>query len=161
MRLEDYAARMETIVQTADAEIQRGLNRVTDRHLARYQENLPVGLSPNSPEAKEQAARSPVVKVGDAYVSEVYNTARHAGWLEEGHRQAAVGKVIFIELRGGIITAYGQEAKMHKNGKYGIFLRLKSPRVKGNWALHDSEVKAQRELDRFAANFIAKVGAKL
>lgn len=161
MRIEDYAARMERIINGADAEIRRGLNRVTDRHLERYQQNIPVGLSPSSPEAREKAARSPVVKEGDAYVSEVYNTAPHAGWLEEGHRQAAVGKLIFIELRAGIITAYGQEAKMHKNGRYGIFLRLKSPRVKGNWALRDSEVKAQRELDRFAGQFMSKLGAKL
>jgi hypothetical protein len=161
MRLEDYAARMEQIIKGADAELRQGLNRITDRHLERYQQNIPVGLSPSSPEAREQAARSPVVKEGDDFVSEVYNTAMHAGWLEEGHRQGAVGKLIFIELRAGIVTAYGQEAKMHKNGKYGIFLRLKSPRVKGNWALRDSEIKAQRELDRFAAQYMNKLGAKL
>ncbi|MDL2217384.1 hypothetical protein LJC27_01850 [Christensenellaceae bacterium OttesenSCG-928-M15] len=162
MNLEDFNRQISTILKTFDGEINRGLNRATDRHLARYIENLPVGMSPSSPEAREQAARSPVTRVGDDFMSEVYNTAKHAGYLETGHAQAAVGRVIFIELREGIVTAYGQEAQRNKKtGRWGIFLRLKSPRVKGNWALRDSEQIAQRELDRLAASILKKVGQKL
>lgn len=158
MKLGDFAAKLDIAMRDLDAGARSGMNRVTGRHLERYVDNLPVGRSPTSPEAREQAARRPVTKVGDDYVSEVHNTAPHAGYLEEGHRQGAVGRVIFIELREGIATAYGQSARRNKKtGKWGIFLRLKSPYVRGNYAMRNSKMIAQKELDRLAARLLKRL----
>lgn len=158
MKLGDFAAKLDIAMRDLDAGARSGMNRVTGRHLERYVDNLPVGRSPTSPEAREQAARRPVTKVGDDYVSEVHNTAPYAGYLEEGHRQGAVGRVIFIELREGITTAYGQVARRNKKtGKWGIFLRLKSPYVRGNYAMRNSEMIAQKELDRLAARLLKRL----
>ena len=157
MKLGDFAAKLDIAMRDLDAGARSGMNRVTGRHLERYVDNLPVGRSPTSPEAREQARR-PVTKVGDDYVSEVHNTAPYAGYLEEGHRQGAVGRVIFIELREGITTAYGQSARRNKKtGKWGIFLRLKSPYVRGNYAMRNSEMIAQKELDRLAARLLKRL----
>ncbi len=151
MKLEEYAAKLRALDAALEAEAMRGMNRITDRHLARYVENLPVGLSPSSPEARQQAASTPVMHNGDDYDSEVYNTAPHAGYLEKGHRQGAVGRTIFIPLREGIVTAYGQEARHNpKSGQWGIWLHLTTPFVRGNFAMRDSEVLAQREIDNLA-----------
>ena len=158
MKLGDFAAKLDIAMRDLDAGARSGMNRVTGRHLERYVDNLPVGRSPTSPEAREQAARRPVTKVGDDYGSEVHNTAPYAGYLEEGHRQGAVGRVIFIELREGITTAYGQSARRNKKtGKWGIFLRLKSPYVRGNYAMRNSEMIAQKELDRLAARLLKRL----
>lgn len=158
MKLGDFAAKLDIAMRDLDAGARSGMNRVTGRHLERYVDNLPVGRSPTSPEAREQAARRPVTKVGDDYVSEVHNTAPYARYLEEGHRQGAVGRVIFIELREGITTAYGQSARRNKKtGKWGIFLRLKSPYVRGNYAMRNSEMIAQKELDRLAARLLKRL----
>ena len=158
MKLGDFAAKLDIAMRDLDAGARSGMNRVTGRHLERYVDNLPVGRSPTSPEAREQAARRPVTKVGDDYVSEVHNTAPYAGYLEEGHRQGAVGRVIFIELREGITTAYGQSARRNKKtGKWGIFLRLKSPYVRGTYAMRNSEMIAQKELDRLAARLLKRL----
>ena len=162
MKLGDFAAKLDIAMRDLDAGARSGMNRVTGRHLERYVDNLPVGRSPTSPEAREQAARRPVTKVGDDYVSEVHNTAPYAGYLEEGHRQGAVGRVIFIELREGITTAYGQSARRNKKtGKWGIFLRLKSPYVRGNYAMRNSEMIAQKELDRLAARLLKRLQESL
>ena len=59
MKLGDFAAKLDIAMRDLDAGARSGMNRVTGRHLERYVDNLPVGRSPTSPEAREQAARRP------------------------------------------------------------------------------------------------------
>lgn len=121
------------------------LNKITDRHLARVIKNTDVGDSPDSPSLRNAWERTPVIKLSDKVVAEVINPLEYASFYEYGHRQQ-VGRVVFIELTAGA-KKYGQVAKLQKNGKYGIFIRLKKPFVKGRFVLTTSEEQAQKEID--------------
>ena len=131
------------------AETEKELNRVTDRHLARVKENTAVGDSPYSPTLRNNWDRSGVHFMADGVYSEVFNLTEYAAYYEYGHRQTP-GRLVFIELAPGQ-EKYGQAAREIKKGKHagkwGIYIRLKKPFVKGSFVMTDSEKKAQPELD--------------
>lgn len=130
------------------------LNKVTDRHLSRVVANTPAGDSPDSPNLRNRWDRSGVVETLDGVTAEVFNTAEYASYFENGHRQTP-GRLVFIELTPGA-KKYGQVAKEHK-GKWGIFIRLKKPFVKGKFVLLNSEKQSQEELNIFADLIFKKI----
>lgn len=87
--------------------------------------------------------------MSDGVYVEVFNPTTYAPYYEYGHRQTP-GRLVFIELAPGQ-EKYGQSAREIKKGphagKWGIYIRLKKPFVKGRFVMTDSEAKAQRELD--------------
>lgn len=128
------------------------INKITDRHLARIKKNTAVGDSPDSPTLSSRWDRSGVHFMSDGVYAEVFNPTKYAAYYEYGHRQAP-GRIIFIELRAGQ-EKYGYPAQLVKKGKHagkwGIFLKLVKPFVKGSFVMTNSEAKAQRELDAAA-----------
>jgi hypothetical protein len=138
--------RMQDIL---DGETERELNRVTDRHLARCKKNTDVGDSPYSPQLRNAWDRSGVHGMADGVYAEVFNPTEYAPYYEYGHRQTP-GRLVFIELAPGQ-QKYGQAAreitKGNHQGKWGIYIRLKKPFVKGRFVMTDSETRAQAELD--------------
>lgn len=146
---QEYIKRLEQAKSIASTEAERQLNRITDRHLARIKENTNAGSSPDSPTLIKKWDRSTVVLKQGCASAEVFNPTKYAVYYEYGHRQTP-GRVVFIELRPGE-SKYGiaaREVKKGKHaGKWGIYLRLKKPYVKGAFVMTDSEAKAQIELD--------------
>lgn len=144
-----YVYKMKGIADIIDSESAKELNKVTDRHLARVKKNTDVGDSPYSPTLRNAWDRSGVHGMADGVYSEVFNPTEYAPYYEYGHRQTP-GRLVFIELSPGQ-SKYGQAAKEIKSGKHqgkwGIFIRLKKPFVKGKFVMTDSETKAQKELD--------------
>jgi len=124
------------------------INRTADRHLARCKKDTPAGDSPDSPTLRLQWERSGVQTIGNDSFAEVFNPTEYASFVEYGHRQQP-GRLVFIELTRGA-RKYGQQAKEIKSGrhqgKWGIFIRLKRPFVKGRFMMTDSEAKAKAEL---------------
>lgn len=135
------------------------VNKITDRHLARVVKNTPAGDSPDSPNLKNRWDRSGVIASSSGVSAEVFNPTEYASYFEFGHRQT-VGKYIFIELTQGA-KKYGQKAKEIKKGKYagkwGIFVKLKKPFVKGRFVLTDSEEKSKKELEAAAKRISKKI----
>lgn len=151
--LEELRGHMVDAQRAMDAMAKEEVNRIADRHLARCKKGTAVGMSPDSPTLQPSWQRSGVVASGDcAATADVFNPTEYASYYEYGHRQQ-VGRVVFIPLRQGD-RRYGQVAKEVKSGKHagecGIFLRLKSPYVKGAFVMTDSEEKAQQELNAAA-----------
>lgn len=155
----EYVGKMKAIQQLLDDEVKARMNRITDRHLARVKQNTDVGDSPYSPTLRNTWDRSGVHFMSDGVYSEVFNTTKYAPYYEYGHRQTP-GRVVFIELAPGQ-EKYGkaaQEVKKGKSkGKWGIFIRLKKPFVKGKFVMTDSETKAQNELDAACKRIEAKI----
>lgn len=135
------------------------LNKITDRHLARVVRNTPAGDSPDSPNLKDRWDRSTVITIADGVSAEVFNPADYASYFEFGHRQQP-GRIVFIELTRGA-EKYGQKAREIKSGanagKWGIYVKLKEPFVKGRFVLTDSEEKAKKELERAAERIGNKI----
>lgn len=133
------------------------VNKIADRHLARVVKNTPAGDSPDSPTLKNTWDRSGVITTADGVSAEVFNPTDYASYFEFGHRQKP-GRFVFIELTPGA-EKYGQRAreitKGKHAGKWGIFVKLKKPFVKGRFVLTDSEEKSKKELEA-AANRISK-----
>lgn len=144
--LEEHKKKLQQVKSKINTLMRTKLNKITERHLARVIENTDVGDSPDSPTLRNTWDRSAVVKISDGYRSEVFNNTDYASYYEYGHRQQ-VGRLVFIELLPGA-RKYGYTAKQQKNGKWGIFLRLKNPVVKGRYVMTNSEKKAQTELDK-------------
>lgn len=157
--LEQYQKAMKEQKAAITNEMKKALNNVTDRHLSRCIKNTDVGDSPDSPTLRNNWDRTPVTKTASGYEADVFNPTEYASFYEYGHRQQ-VGKIIFIELRPGV-RKYGQTSRLQKNGKYGIFLRLKAPFVKGRYVLTNSETKAEHELRIVAENVLKKFGEGL
>lgn len=155
----DYVSRLTLTLDTLEEQERAELNRIADRHLARCKKNTPVGGSPSSPELRNAWDRSGVLRVAGALLAEVFNTARHAPYYEFGHRQTP-GRLVFVELSPGD-TRYGREAVRVKSGKHagkwGIYIRLKKPFVKGAFVMTDSEKKAQQELDAAARRMAERI----
>lgn len=143
--IEAYQKKIRGIKVAIKNRMRNELNTITDRHLARVIKNTDVGDSPDSPSLRNRWDRTPVVETADGFTAEVINPLEYASYYEYGHRQK-VGKVIFIELKRGA-RKYGQVAKKQKDGRYGIFIRLKKPFVQGRFVLTSSEQRAQQELD--------------
>lgn len=149
-QLKRHMEQLRKAKRMLDQQFPAALNEVTDRHLARTIENTDVGESPSSPSLRNRWDRSGVFRVARTYTAEVFNPLEYASYYEYGHRQKP-GRLVFIELRPGT-RRYGQIAKAYK-GKYGIFVRLKAPFVKGRFPLTNSEEKAQQELDQAVKDF--------
>lgn len=145
----EHINKLKRIRDQLNDQTAKELNRITDRHLARIKENTAVGDSPYSPTLRNAWDRSGIHFMSDGVYSEVFNPVKYAPFYEFGHRQTP-GRLIFIELMPGQ-QKYGLEAREVKKGKHkgkwGIFLRLKKPFVKGRFVMTDSEKKAQPELD--------------
>lgn len=124
------------------------MNGIADRHLARCIKNTDVGDSPDSPTLRNAWDRTPVLSTRAGVKAEVFNPIEYASFYEQGHRQQP-GRIVFIELSAGT-RKYGQIAKVQKNGKSGIFIKLVKPYVKGRFVLLSSEKIAQKELDHAA-----------
>jgi len=144
-----YLYQLKALSKLIDAESKSALNRITDRHLRRVKENTDVGDSPYSPTLRNAWDRSGVHGMADGFYSEVFNPTEYAAPYEYGHRQTP-GRLVFVELKPGQ-SKYGQAAREVKSGKHkgkwGIYIRLKAPFVKGRFVMTDSEKKAQNELD--------------
>lgn len=144
-----FIGKMKTTQRLLDGETEKQMNRVTDRHLARVKKNTDVGDSPYSPTLRNAWDRSGVHFMSDGVYSEVFNPTEYGPSYEFGHRQTP-GRLVFIELAPGQ-QKYGQAAREIKKGKHqgkwGIYIRLKKPFVKGKFVMTDSETKAQAELD--------------
>lgn len=153
--LEEHLKKLKKARQMVGRETRRWLNTITDRHISRCVANTPVGDSPDSPSLRNRWDRSGVVKIGDAVNAEVFNPLEYASYFEYGHRQTP-GRLVFIELTPGA-RKYGQVARKMKNGKWGIFIRLKKPYVQGRYVLTNSETIAQRELNYAAIWVLRKV----
>lgn len=153
--LEEHLQKLKKAKQLVQSETLQGLNIVTDRHLARCVANTAVGDSPDSPSLRNRWDRSGVVEIGDTAMAEVFNPLEYASYYEFGHRQTP-GRLVFIELTPGA-KKYGQTARKMKNGKWGIFVRLKKPYVQGRYVLTTSEATAQRELDHVSTRTLQKV----
>ncbi len=150
--LRAFIARLEKAKLDARQLSEREVNRITDRHLARCKQNTSIGPSPYSPTLRDGWGRSAAFRSGGRVLARVFNPVYYASWYEFGHRQTP-GRVIFVELRPGK-ALYGIPAKKvtsgrHK-GKWGVFLRLKQPRVKGQYVMTKSEEQARKELDAAA-----------
>ncbi len=150
-----YLYKLKRTQQLIDDEVKLQMNRVTDRHLSRVKKNTDVGDSPDSPTLRGAWDRSGVHFMRDGVYSEVFNPTEYAAYYEYGHRQTP-GKVIFIELAPGQ-QKYGQAAKETKDGRWGIFIRLSKPFVKGRFVMTDSETKAQAELDAACRRIEARI----
>lgn len=148
-QFKEHVYKLKRIRDQLNAETKKELDRVTDRHFARVKENTDVGDSPYSPTLRGAWDRSGVHFMSDGVYSEVFNPTDYAPSYEFGHRQTP-GRLVFIELAPGQ-QKYGQAAREIKKGKHagkwGIFIRLKKPFVKGRFVMTDSEKKAQPELD--------------
>lgn len=149
-----YQKKVRGLKSLSTSVMKQELNTITDRHLSRVIKNTDVGDSPDSPTLRNAWDRTEVVSVKQKVKSEVFNNTEYASYYEYGHRQQ-VGRVVFIELSAGT-HKYGQVAKLQKNGKSGIFIRLKKPFVKGKFVVTKSEEMAQKELD-YAAKKISKI----
>lgn len=157
--LRAFIARLEKAKLDARQLSEREVNWITDRHLARCKQNTSVGPSPYSPTLRDGWGRSAAFRSGGRVLARVFNPVYYASWYEFGHRQTP-GRVIFAELKPGK-SLYGIPAKKvtsgrHK-GKWGVFLRLKQPRVKGQYVMTDSEERAQKELDAAARRIEKKI----
>lgn len=156
--LKAFKKQLEAARDEVTREKSHEVNRLTDRHLARCVKNTAVGDSPDSPNLRDQWARSGVQNIGGETFAEVYNTADYAPFYEFGHRQTP-GRRIFIELKPGA-SKYGRTAQQQKSGPYagrwGIFIVLKSPRVKGSYVMTDSEAQAEKESDAAARRIAGK-----
>jgi len=148
----EYVRKLEQTRDTIRNQPRQEVNRITDRHLARCKRKTAVGTSPDSPTLRSRWDRSGVRKTGGGYEADVFNPVEYASYYEYGHRQTP-GRIIFIELRPGG-QKYGIQARQIKNGpnagKWGIYLRLKKPYVKGSFVMTESEKQAQKELDAAA-----------
>lgn len=78
----------------------------------------------------------------------------YASHVEYGHKQK-VGRLVFIELRRNSVK-YGRKARKQKDGRYGIWVRLTKPYVKGVFMLTKSEVIAEKEILK-ASNRVDKI----
>jgi hypothetical protein len=145
----EHLYKLKRLQKEIDAEVETQLNRVTDRHFGRVKKNTDPGDSPDSPTLRGRWERSGVHFMSDGVYAEVFNPVEYAAYYEYGHRQTP-GRIVFIELKPGQ-QKYGQAAKEIKRGKYagkwGIYVRLKKPFVKGRFVMTDSEKRAQPELD--------------
>ena len=153
-QLRQLAENAEQLKSSLKPLMKEELNKVTDRHLARVVANTPAGDSPDSPNLRNKWDRSAVVETADSVTSEVFNTAEYASYFENGHRQTP-GRLVFIELSAGA-RKYGQVAKEYK-GKWGIFIRLKKPFVKGKFVLLNSENKAKKELEACSKRILKRL----
>lgn len=142
--IEEYRNALKAGKTAITNAMKRELNRVTNRHFARCIKNTDVGDSPDSPSLRNRWDRTPVVRTSSGYRTEVFNPLEYASYYEFGHRQIP-GRVVFIELRPGA-RKYGQTAKQQKDGRWGIFIKLKANRVKGKFVLTNSEKKAKAEM---------------
>lgn len=157
--LRAFIARLEKAKQDARQLSEQEINRITDRHLARCKKNTSVGPSPYSPTLRDGWSRSVAMRLSGRVLARVFNSVYYALWYEFGHKQTP-GRIIFVELKPGK-SLYGIPAQKvtsgrHK-GKWGIFLRLKQPRVKGQYVMTNSEELAQKELDAAARRIEKKI----
>lgn len=163
MTLEAYIRQLSTLPGELKDMARGDLNRITDRHLARCKENTAVGDSPYSPTLRSRWDRSGVRDTGNGLAAQVFNPVEYASYYEFGHRQTP-GRVVFIELRAGG-QKYGIPARLVKSGpnagKWGIYLKLKNPYVKGAFIMTDSEKLAQRELDAAALRMEERIRGRL
>lgn len=159
----EYVQRMEAVRNQLRNQARQAVNRSADRHLARCKQNTAVGDSPDSPALRNRWDRSGVREASGGFEAEVFNPAEYASHYEFGHRQTP-GRVVFIELRPGG-QKYGIKARQVKSGpnagKWGIYLRLKHPYVKGAFVMTDSEKIAQRELDAAARRMDERIRGRL
>lgn len=163
MTLTGYIQQLAGLEKELETAARQEVNRIADRHLARCKQNTAVGDSPDSPTLRNRWDRSGVRKVAGGFEAEVFNPVEYASHYEFGHRQTP-GRVIFIELRSGG-QKYGIKARQIKSGpnagKWGIYLRLKQPYVKGAFVMTDSEKVAQRELDAAARRMDERIRGRL
>lgn len=157
--LKDLKNNLKQLTSYTETLAKEEVNKITDRHLARVVRNTPAGDSPDSPNLKNRWDRSTVITAANEVSAEVFNPTEYASYFEFGHRQTP-GRIVFIELTKGA-EKYGQKAREIKkgvhSGKWGIFIRLKQPFVKGRFVLTDSEEKAKRELEAAAKRISNKI----
>lgn len=163
MTLTGYIHQLAGLEKELESLARQDVNRIADRHLARCKQNTAVGDSPDSPTLRNRWDRSGVHKAAGGIEAEVFNPVDYASHYEFGHRQTP-GRVIFIELRSGG-QKYGIKARQVKSGpnagKWGIYLRLKQPYVKGAFIMTGSEKKAQAELDAAALRMDERIRRRL
>lgn len=163
MTLTGYIQQLAGLEKDLEAAARQEVNRIADRHLARCKQNTTVGDGPDSPTLRSRWDRSGVRKTAGGFSAEVFNPVEYASHYEYGHRQTP-GRVVFIELRSGG-QKYGIRARQIKSGpnagKWGIYLKLKNPYVKGAFIMTDSEKTAQRELDAAALRMEERIRRRL
>lgn len=163
MTLTGYIQQLAGLEKELEAVARQEVNRIADRHLARCKQNTAVGDSPDSPTLRNRWDRNGVRKAAGGFQAEVFNPVEYASHYEFGHRQTP-GRVVFIELRPGG-QKYGIKARQIKSGpnagKWGIYLKLKQPYVKGAFIMTDSEKVAQRELDAAARRMDERIRGRL
>lgn len=137
-------------------EMAAAVNRAADRHLARCVENTDAGDSPDSPDLRNRWDRSAAVPTAWGAEAEVFNPLEYASYYEYGHRQTP-GRIVFAELRPGAVK-YGRAARKQKDGRWGIFLRLRRSFVPGRYVMTRSEERAQEELDRAGRRIAESLG---
>lgn len=154
----DFITALEGVQAIIDSMGKAEVNKVTDRHLARIKRNTDVGDSPYSPTLRNTWDRSQVHVLSDAIYAEVFNPTHYAPYYEYGHRQTP-GRLVFIELAPGQ-EKYGRPA-IQVGDKWGIFIKLQKPFVKGKFVMTDSEEIAQKELDASARRIMASIKKKV
>lgn len=163
MTITAYIRQLEGLEKELEGAVRQEVNRIADRHLARCKQNTAVGDSPDSPTLRNRWDRSGVRKRAGSLEAEVFNPVEYASHYELGHRQTP-GRVVFIELRPGG-QKYGIPARKIESGpnagKWGIYLKLKQPYVKGAFVMTDSEKQAARELDAAARRMEERIRGRL